>query len=268
VGDLVSRVSTDLDTLENALGQALPVSMLMGAVCVVSSVLMFFQNWKLSLVILVLLPLLYVDFRLVGPRAEDASLKRQRDAAQALSTVEECLVARPVAVAFDLNERILARFRGQLSTLVDSAVRVGFLSGVLSLSAVGGGALVTALVISLGAIMVLHGQLTVGGLVAFYGLVAQVVNPIEWIAGQIQPVEKAMGALQRLEELLAEEPQIRDAPDAGSVAALGREIRFEDVTFSYTGARVDLPRLSLTIPAGQSVALVGPSGCGKSTVLN
>src|SRR5439155_20390070 len=136
VGDLMSRVSTDLDAIENALAQALPVSLLMGAVCIVSSVLMFTQDWKLSLVVLILLPLLYLDFWLVEPRAEHASFERQRNAAQALSTVEEYVLARPVAVAFGLNERILEHFRGQLSTLVASGGRVGLFSGLLSLSAI------------------------------------------------------------------------------------------------------------------------------------
>jgi ATP-binding cassette subfamily B protein len=240
----------------------------MGAVCIASGALLFVQDWRLSLLVVILLPMLYVDFRLVAPRAERASFERQQNAAQVVSTVEEYVLARPVAVAFGLNGRILEHFRGQLATLTASTIRVGFLSGMLSLSAVGGGALLTALVISIGAFMVLHGQLSIGGLVAFYGLVAQVVMPIEWIAVQIQPMTKAVGAFQRLEELLVERPQIADAPDARPLSVLAREIRFEDVTFSYTGARVDLPGLTLTIPAGQSVALVGPSGCGKSTILN
>src|SRR5439155_21915987 len=151
---------------------------------------------------LILLPLLYLDFWLVEPRAEHASFERQRKAAQALSTVEEYVLARPVAVAFGLNERILEHFRGQLSTLVASGVRVGLFSGLLSLSAIVGRALVTALVISIGAFMVLHGHLTVGGLVAFYALVFQVVHPVEWIVFDLQPIERAVGALRRLDVLL------------------------------------------------------------------
>ncbi len=162
VGDLVSRLSSDLDAIENALGQALPVCLQMVGISAVALVLLFTQDWKLALTIFVLIPLLYFDFRLIGPRTAQASFQRQRDAAQALSTVEEFVLARPAVVAFGLNERILSRFKGQLAALVGSTVRVGLLSGILGLSVIGGGALLIALVISIGAIMVLHGHLTVG----------------------------------------------------------------------------------------------------------
>src|SRR5207249_11247464 len=77
----------------------------------------------------------------------------------------------------------------------------------------------------------------------------------------------ATGGLQRIEDLLGQRPRVVDAPGARPLPCLAREIRFTDVSFSYTGDQLHLDHVSFTIPAGETVAFVGPSGGGKSTIL-
>jgi ATP-binding cassette subfamily B protein len=115
--------------------------------------------------------------------------------------------------------------------------------------------------------MVLSGNLTLGALVAFIGLLGNVLGPMNGLSGLLQALQQATGGMRRIDELLTDEPQVMDTPDAQPLAPFTKEIRFDAVTFSYTGEQANLKDVSFTISAGQSVGFVGPSGCGKSTVL-
>jgi ATP-binding cassette subfamily B protein len=97
---------------------------------------------------------------------------------------------------------------------------------------------------------------------------AQVIGPVQNISGITQGFQQATGAMDRVEEMLRVEPEIKDAPNATPIAPLARTIQLENVTFGYNPGEPTLQDLNLVIPAGSSVALVGPSGCGKSTILN
>src|SRR5207237_9613191 len=119
-----------------------------------------------------------------------------------------------------------------------------------------------------GALLALHGRLTVGALVSFTSLLSSVNKDAYSLTKKVVPsLITATGGLQRMEDLLAQRPRVVDAPGAQPLPRLAREIRFADVTFSYTGDRLHLDHISFTIPAGAMAAFVGPSGAGKSTIL-
>ena len=268
VGDLLSSLSTDLEAVEHGVSFVLPVSLQYALVGLVSVALLFTQQALLALISLATLLIFYLGFQFVGPLSARAGYRRQEEAAQVLSTVQEYLAGHSVVEAFGLDERMFARLRDQLARLARATVRVGIFSGVVELTTTGAGAALTAVSMSLGAVMVLQGQLSLGTLVAFVGLVGQITSPIEWLAKMIQPAERASGALQRLNQMLAEQPELVDPPLGAALPPVSREIRFDNVTFSYTGELVNLNSVSLQIPACQFVAIVGRSGCGKSTLIN
>ncbi len=105
-------------------------------------------------------------------------------------------------------------------------------------------------------------------MVAFIGLMgAHVVQPLHRIPPAIQALQQATGAMQRVEELLDEPVQVVDSEDATHGEPFAEAIRFDNVSFSYSGEQLHLNQVSLVIPKGHTVAFVGPSGCGKSTIL-
>jgi ABC-type multidrug transport system ATPase subunit len=123
-------------------------------------------------------------------------------------------------------------------------------------------------VLGVGGYLVMDGQLTIGTLLAFIGLLPSLFQPIAALSGVAQTVQQASGALDRVSELLDEPVTIDDKPGAVPLDPLAHDLRLDDVTFGYEPGQPVLHDLTLTIPAGANVAFVGPSGSGKSTVVN
>jgi ATP-binding cassette, subfamily B, bacterial len=123
-------------------------------------------------------------------------------------------------------------------------------------------------VIGVGAVLVLQQSMTVGTLIGFIGLLMGVGGSLSGCAAALPEWLRAIAGMRRVDDILREEPQVRDRPGAFALAPLNDEIRLERVAFSYAGQREALRGIDLTIPRGQTVALVGRSGSGKSTVFN
>jgi ATP-binding cassette subfamily B protein len=268
VGDLMSRLSSDLFVIQTAMTGLLVQSVYLVLTVVASGVLLFVLEWRLALMAMAVAPLVFLGPRLFGRRAAEASYQQQQEAAQVATTLQENLGAQAVVKAFDLQDSAMATFRERVVQLARSSVRATFIGTLLGMT---GGltlTLIDLLTLGVGGFLVMRGSLSLGALVAFTGLLANVLAPMRGLSDLIQAIQQATGGMRRVDELLEEEPRVLDAPDAVPLPAFAREIRFRHVTFTYTGEQTTLDDIDLGIPAGQSVAFVGPSGCGKSTILN
>src|SRR5436189_220734 len=177
--------------------------------------------------------------------------------------------AQPVVKVFGLQDSVLASFRQQLAGIARSTVRANFLTLLVGTASSLGVLLVQLVALGAGALLALHGHLTVGALVAFMSLLSSVNKDAYNLTKKVVPsLITATGGLQRIEELLSQRPRIVDARRAQPLPRLATEIRFEDVSFSYNGEQRQLDHISFTILAGETVAFVGPSGAGKSTILS
>jgi len=143
----------------------------------------------------------------------------------------------------------------RISALFDATTNIAITIGQLIVLGVGGW-------------LVLNGQMELAVLVAFLGILPSLLQPIAQFSGIGETVQQTAGSLARVSELLDVPVTIEDAPRAVPLPPLEREVRLEEVTFGYDGGRPILLGLGLTVPAGQTVAIVGPSGSGKSTVVN
>src|SRR3989442_350920 len=267
-GDILSRMTNDLDEVEYALGTVLTQGILMILTLVSALATIFISNWQLSIIALVATPLFFLTGRFLGPATARASLERQQHLAQATSTLQENLGAQALGTAFGLQQPVISDYADNLNTLFRSSIRLTFLSGVYGLSISSIAYAIQLTVIGIGSYLVIGKALTVGTLFAFLALLGLVIGPLTGISSVIQALQQASGSMGRVDELLKAQPAIADRPNARSVPRLSQAIRFEHLAFGYSNDQPTLRNLDMSIPAGATVALVGPSGSGKSTVLN
>ena len=268
VGDIMTRFTADVSVVEGAMTRAIPSIIVLLVSGVISVALLFREQWLLSAIIAVGLPVFFVGPRLLGARAAKASFERQQFMGVTASALQENLSGQAVVKAFSLQQQSRFEFQSNIEELARRTRRVNFLGSALGTSAGLSGSMIQLLGLGIGSYMAIRGDLTLGAMMAFVSLLGNVIAPLGGFSGIVQVLQMATGGMHRVQELLKEPPQIVDAADASPLPRLSKEIRLEGVSFSYTDEQQNLKKIDLTIPAGNRVAFVGPSGCGKSTILN
>jgi ATP-binding cassette, subfamily B, bacterial len=267
-GDILSRFSGDLSTVETAMANALPWGVLPALDVVANTVLLFVLDWRLALVAMLVWPLALFGPRVFAPRAVEASYARKQDEGRTMTAVQENIASQQVVKALGLQKFSLSGFDGSNRQLSRSVLRVSFFSALVERSAGIGIMLLQVGVLGTGAWMASQDLLSVGTLASFQALFLNLSFSLSYTTQYVPTLVQATGGMQRIEELLDEAPQVNDAADAGTLMPLQREIRLDAVTFGYTADQTNLNGVSLAIAAGTSVAFVGASGSGKSTILN
>lgn len=269
-GDILSRMTNDLDEIESAFNQTLTQGILMILTLVGAVVLIFILDWKLAILALVGMPLFLITGRYFGPATARASLECQQHLGEATSTLQENLGAQAIVKAFGLQKRVIDDYSRNLNALFRSSLRLTFLAGIFGISVNSIAYAIQLAILGVGGWFVIGGNLTVGTLFAFLALMGQIIGPVQSISNILEAIQSASGAMERVNELLKAEPTIADKPTAQKLERLSQAIRFENVDFSYAEDQEQptLHNLNLEIPAGATVAVVGTSGSGKSTLLN
>ena len=266
-GDILSRFSNDLAEIERTFLNGVPWGIVPSLDAVLSTLLIFWLDWRLALVALVAFPFAMAGPRLLAARATSAALERKQFEAGLVSAVQENVAAQSLVRAFSLENFFLRNFHVHNLAVRASASRLGFLVLLMERSAVVSTQVLQVVVLAAGGYMVFGGSMTIGTFAAFQSIFVTLTSSLSYLAQYVPQVAQAGGSIAHIEELLAEAPQVLDAMPPAQLAPLQREIAFRDVSFSYDGSQTNLDRVNLTIPCGASVAFVGPSGSGKSTIL-
>jgi ATP-binding cassette, subfamily B, bacterial len=267
-GDILSRFSGDLAAVEAALANALPWGVLPILDVLASTTLLFVLDWRLAMLAMLVWPMCLLGPRIFAPRAVAASYIRRRVEGEALAAVQENLAGQPLVKALNLQAQSQHAFAATNERLTASVRRVSFFSAMVERSASIGIMLLQVAVLGAGAWMAAESLLTVGTLAAFQALFMSLSFSLSYATQYVPTLVQAAGGMQRIDELLHEIPAVVDAPGATALPPLQKEIVIDDVSFGYTSDDDGLFGVTLTIPAGTSVAFVGASGAGKSTLLN
>jgi ATP-binding cassette subfamily B protein len=268
MGDLLSRFSGDLVTVEATLIGAVswvvfPVTNVLIATCV-----LLYLNWQLALVSLLIWPFCLFVPNLFARPATRASYDKKKDEAQALAALQENLDTRIVIRAFRLEQWSRKVFHGKNTQLCASTRRYGFMSALIEHISLVGIIILQVIVLGIGAYMAWRGDITIGTLAAFQTIFLAMSTNLSYVTQYMPQVIQAAGSVERINEIIKEVPEVADAHNARPLTGFFTDIRFNNVTFGYTPALKNLNNISITIKRGERVAFVGSSGSGKSTILN
>jgi len=267
-GTLISRFVNDAGLLRNA---ATTVLAGIGKEAVTAAflvALMFYQDWVLALIAFVVFPVALRPIASVGRRMRRVSADTQAELGQFMTLLDQTFQGARQVKAYGMESyetKRAGRLVERLFDLVERAARVRSIASPL-METLGG--IAVALVILYGGHQVISGARTPGTFFSFVTALLLAYQPLKTLAGLNTSLQEGLAAAQRIFTVLDIEPAIRDKPHAETLRIKGGEIRFEDVHFVYGNGAPALQRLSLTVPAGKTVALVGASGAGKTTILN
>ena len=269
VGDVVSRLSTDVEKLQQAFSITLPEFLRQIIVFVVGVALLLLYSVKLTLVMLAVFPLVIILAIIFGKYIKRLAKERQEYLAQTNVIVDETFQSFQSVKAYVNESFELNRYSAKMIELVEIALKYARAKGVFFTFIITGlfGALF--FILWMGGIQVYEGSIEVEELTAFIFYAMVIGGSIAGLGNQYTELLGVLGATERVKEILDEDQELNIDEGDVQVIQFEQEIRYENVVFSYP-TRPDievLHKISFTVKKGQKVALVGSSGSGKSTII-
>jgi subfamily B ATP-binding cassette protein MsbA len=271
VGELLSRLGNDVTTIQEAVTSTLlnllsQIIMFVGGI-----VIILIMSWRLTLAMLAIVPVAVVLMIFLGRTVRVISRQVQDALAAVSATAEESLSGIRIVKSFAREPYEVARYNDSVERLFGISIKrvriraiLGPIIGLIAYSAI-------AIVLWVGSRQVISGTLTPGQLVSFLLYTMMVAAPIGTFTGLYSQFQQALGASERVFELLDTPPEMQDEPGAIPMPPIEGEVCFEEVSFDYgdsSQVREVLHTVNLSAYPGQVVALVGPSGAGKTTLVN
>jgi len=267
-GDLMSRVTNDVDTLNQLLSQG--ITQLLGSLFSLVGIViaMLLLDWRLALACFAVIPAMLFTNVYFARRARRAFRTTRETVGDVTAGLQEEIVGIREAQAFNRTEANIERFRERNAANRTANVQAVAITSAFAPAIDVLGTFATALVIGYGGYLVVNGTLTVGLLTAFLIYVQQFFRPIQLASQVYTQAQSALAGGERIYNILDERVEPPDPPEAPKLATVQGRIELGNVSFAYEQGRPVLRDVSFRVEPGQTVALVGPTGAGKTTIAN
>ncbi len=265
-GVLISRITNDVEALDQLVTDGVTSLVQNTLTLVGSAIVLFLLDWRLALATLTVFPFMTIATAMFRKRSGRAYRAVRETLGAVTATLAEDIAGMRVVQAFTRERANQQRFRevsdnyraSNMQTVVLNGLYfpfVDFLSGVA-----------TAIVLGYGGYLVFDHSMTIGTLTAFLGYLTNFFDPVQQLSQLYNTFLSAVAALDKIMDVLDEEPEVNDQPGSRELDRIEGHVRFEHVRFGYGDGPEVLHDLDLDVPAGTTVALVGHTGAGKSTI--
>ncbi len=265
-GDLVSRLTNDVNAVDGAIGVNLLSLIRMPLMATAAFIYLLTIHWKLALMCLFLGPAALLVGGIFGKMIRDNGRRLQDYLGQVNSLLQDVFAGHTVMRAFAMERKLVERYRTDCDQVLNMEQREAKLLGWLQ---AGSGTIsLTSFFVSMGigAYYVAQGSITIGSLLAFVTLIQHLIYPFSGIAKQWGGLQRSLAAVERIWNVMDEKPESHILPQYIQSVPLHTGIRLNQLTFTYDGKKKVLQDINVMIPAGSTIAFVGPSGAGKSTL--
>ncbi|ROQ52471.1 ATP-binding cassette subfamily B protein [Rathayibacter sp. PhB152] len=267
-GDVMSRVTNDVDNIQTALQQAF--SQLVQSVLTIIgiAVMMFIVSWQLALIALVSIPLSAVIAGVIGARSQKLFAAQWKNTGALNGHIEETFSGLEIVRTFGRDREMLEEFDRRNDALYSASFGAQFVSGMIMPAMTFVSYLSYVLIAVVGGLRVASGQLTLGDATAFIQYSREFTQPVTQLASMANMLQSGVASAERTFELLdADEQEPETAVDSLPERTDGH-VEFQDVSFSYDPEQPLIEGLTFSAQPGQTVAIVGPTGAGKTTLVN
>ena len=267
VGEILSRMSSDITVIQNAL-VSIPVAVLRQTIILLGALaIIFYLNWKLTGLILLVLPPLMLFARIFGKRLRVLTEKVQDKIAQALVVLEEVASSIKIVKSYTRESYEKKRFENEIESAFEQSIGKVRISSSFGPLILGLTFLVSTILIWYGGQQVMQGTTTPGELAAFFLYALIMAGPIGTFVKIYTQLQETLGAIRRVNEILDTKPLVNSPENPVKLTSLKGHVCFSEVIFGYEDATPVLNNISFDIHPGKTVALIGPSGAGKSTTV-
>lgn len=267
-GEIMSRISNDVDNISNTISQS-TVQFMASAVNIMGSLaMMLYLSRIMTVTSLITVPMVFLLTKSIANRTRVLFLQQQRALGRLNGHIEESISGIYVIKAFSNEERVIEKFKEQNQLLREVGVRAqiwsGFLMPLMNVIANFGFAVVAIV----GSILVVRNTISLGIVASFISYSKEFTRPLNEIASTFNTLQSGIAGAERVFQLMDEEEERKDGPDAIEVKKINGEVEFKNVSFEYKKGEEVLKDVSFKVEPGTNVALVGPTGAGKTTIVN
>jgi len=267
-GDILSRITNDIDTISNALQQSFVQVVNAVLSLTLALIMMFTINVKMTLVAILIIPISYITSRFIVVRSQKLFYNQQKALGNLNGKVQEMYTGFNEIKLYGKQDDAIREFGDINQELCSTGFKAQFISSIMSPLVSLVSYLGIAAIGVLGAINAIAGIITVGNLQAFIRYIWQISQPLSQVTQLSSAIQSAFAAVDRVFEILNEEEEIPDKKDSIKLENPRGNVTFEHVKFGYSDDKPLIKDLSAEVNSGQMVAIVGPTGAGKTTLIN
>ena len=267
-GDMMSRVTNDIDNVSTSISQS-TTQLMSGVITITGSfVMMLVLSPILTLAACVTIPLMYLLTKTIATRTRVLFREQQKHLGRLNGHIEESISGNLIVKAFNHEEEVISTFDEINGRLYESGRKAQIWSGFLMpiMNVINNLGLTSVAIV--GGVLAVNGSITVGVIAAFISYSRQFTRPLNDLANIFNIFQSAVAGAERVFQVIDESEEAADKPGALSLSQAKGEVRFERVSFGYKKESPILNDISFEARAGSHIALVGPTGAGKTTIIN